>query len=118
MGELDDYGIDPHPLGHLLDPGDWDRQGHCICGDQLPAQRDWARAGMDWANILCDNCGRGYVDEEEFFAIYDAEQAADAGDTSEWKVRSVKGIAMRSGPDESSIRAWAEVLDKKGTAHG
>lgn len=109
----DEFGMSMHPKAKKFDPGDWDRGGRCICGDPLPPQREWARAGMDWSNILCSNCGRGYVDEEEFFAIYDPhdpEFAAFQMDDDEWNVRSVKGVAVRWAADRTSAQAWAEAL--------
>lgn len=45
-------------------------------------------AGMDWANILCSACGRGYVDEEDHFAIYDPDDVARNGGADDWKVKS------------------------------
>lgn len=51
----------------------WDLPGLCICGTVAPAEKDWHDAGRDWAWWCCPNCGRGYVDEEDYTAIYEAD---------------------------------------------
>lgn len=86
--EPNDLGYVVHPLGDKLKPPTWDEPGECICGAPLPPEKMWDRAGMDWANILCSACGRGYVDEEDFIAIYDPEDVEAAGGADDWKVKT------------------------------
>lgn len=70
-----------HPDADKFDPGAWERAGHCICGAELPPQREWIDAGGAWPMVKCAACGRGYVDEEEFIAFYSAEQWAEYEET-------------------------------------
>lgn len=76
-----------HPLADKLKPPTWDEPGECICGLPLPPEKEWDRAGQDWANVLCVACGRGYVNEEDFFAIYDPADVERNGGANDWKVR-------------------------------
>lgn len=70
---LDDDDMPPeHPLAHLLDVGGWNRPGRCICGAPMPPQAQW-HANSEWIHFLCPTCGRQYVDEEQYVAIYDPE---------------------------------------------
>ena len=63
-----------HPLADRFDHGTWDTPGRCICGEPLPAQRDWCDAGRVWAHVQCRACGTQYVDEDEFCVIYDGPE--------------------------------------------
>lgn len=63
--------IEAHPLADQFDCPSWTTPGSCICGTELPPRNRWTNAGMDWSNVECSKCGRGYVDEEDFIAIYD-----------------------------------------------
>ena len=49
---------------------------------------DGDRAGGDWANVLCSACGRGYVNEEDHFSIYDADAVEQLGGAGEWRVHT------------------------------
>jgi hypothetical protein len=64
-------GVPRHPDADKLDVGTWDKAGHCICGEPLPAQKDWDGQPHPWPSVTCQSCGRCYVDEEDFIAIYD-----------------------------------------------
>ena len=64
-----------HPDADRFDPGGWSRPGQCICGAALPPQHAWHDAGRDWQHIRCQECRTLFVDEEDFFAIYDDEES-------------------------------------------
>lgn len=69
---MHEHGIELHPDADKLDLGSWEEPGHCICGQALPAQKEWHDAGRDWSHVRCIACRTMYVDEGEFFLIYDA----------------------------------------------
>lgn len=64
-----------HPESHLLVPPTWERFGVCICGAPLVPMAEWCDAGSQWQHVRC-RCGRLYVDEDTFFAIYDPDDLA------------------------------------------
>ena len=67
-----DSGMMPrHPEADKLDVGTWDKPGKCICGKRLPPQKEWRDAGHQWTSVTCAKCGRCYVEEDDFIAIYD-----------------------------------------------
>ena len=68
---MDEWPVPPHPLAEQFDCPTWKEPGRCICGEPLPPMSKWTDAGSDWSNVECPKCGRGYVDEEDFIAIYD-----------------------------------------------
>lgn len=68
---LDEDAPPTHPLAGLFDCPTWDEPGRCICSAELPPMSRWKDAGGQWQNVTCQSCGRGYVDEEDFIAIYD-----------------------------------------------
>lgn len=104
----EDYGPS-HPKARKFKPGTWDEPGRCICGAPLPPQRLWDRASTDWSNILCSKCGTGYVDEEEFFAIYDPERVAEMGGPGEWKVHSDHvGTGANTAPSDGRLGAESD----------
>jgi hypothetical protein len=74
-GELDEKPDDDlppdHPAAHLFVTPTLDRWGVCICGGPLPPMAEWNDAGRDWQNVMCQSCGRQYVDEETHVAIYE-----------------------------------------------
>lgn len=65
-----------HPDADKFTCPKWDEPGECICGAALPPQKDWTDAGHQWQRIACSACGRGYVDEDDFIAFYDAAYVA------------------------------------------
>lgn len=64
-------GVPRHPLSERFTCPKWDESGQCICGAVLPPQREWIEAGHQWQRVECPSCGRGYVDEDDYIAIYD-----------------------------------------------
>lgn len=64
-----------HPLSELFVPPTHDRWGVCICGAPLVPMAEWCDAGSQWQHVRC-GCGRLYVDEDTFFAIYDPDDLA------------------------------------------
>ena len=57
----------------------WKEPGRCVCGKRLPPMSEWKNAGSDWSSVECSYCGRSFVDEEEFIAIYEADEARRIG---------------------------------------
>lgn len=66
-----DEGVDRHPLADRFLCPSWDHPGSCICGASLPPMSGWKNPGSVWTSTTCPTCGRCYVDEETFIAIYD-----------------------------------------------
>ena len=70
-GELDDL-IDEQPPRHpdadLFVAPAWDRSGVCICGAWIAPQGEWVNP-----DTTSCGCGRQFVDEENFVAIYGPE---------------------------------------------
>jgi len=52
----------------------FDKPGTCECGHELPPQSEWNDAGRDWANIECSQCGKYYVDEDVYIAMYPSKE--------------------------------------------
>lgn len=77
---LEEFGVRTHELADRMTAPKWNEPGICICGVPLPPMSQWKNAGMDWSSHVCPSCGRGYVDEEDFIAIYD--DGLDQGDES------------------------------------
>lgn len=75
-----DFGMPLHPEADKLTVPSWDEPGQCICGHPLPPVQEWNDAHHQWSNITCAECGRCYVEEDEFLAIYDegCDQDGDA----------------------------------------
>lgn len=76
-----------HSKADIFDPGTWTEPGRCICGLPLPPQKEWDRAGSDWQTVICedDGCRTMFIDEDEFFLIYDCDLhtcCADPYDTN------------------------------------
>jgi hypothetical protein len=71
-----EYGIPVHPEGDKFDGGDWEHEGHCICGQVLPPQREWHDAGCQWQHVRCPACRTLFVDEDDFTAIYEPSDEA------------------------------------------
>jgi hypothetical protein len=96
----DEYGFFPIKSRTFKCPG-WDTPGRCQCGAPLPSMSKWANAGSPWSNILCSKCGTGYVDEDDFIAIYDPDRVEAMGGVEEWEVRtSAEGDGVARVPGE------------------
>lgn len=52
----------------------WNEPNACECGAALLPMKDWDDAGRDWSNTVCSACGRFYVDEEDYIAVYDSKE--------------------------------------------
>lgn len=68
MGDLDYV---PYPESEKFTSPKREEPGQCICGAVLPPESEWIDAGRDWSHVTCLDCGRAYVDEGDYFAIYD-----------------------------------------------
>lgn len=68
----DDYPP-THPLADKMISPKWDTPGRCVCEAVLPQRSEWTDAHHQWANTTCEACGRYFVDEDEFFMIYDLD---------------------------------------------
>lgn len=68
---LEEFGVGTHPEAEKLVVPKWDAPGRCICGAELPPMSKWKNPGGQWSSIECGSCGRGFVDEEDYIAIYD-----------------------------------------------
>lgn len=66
----EEFGLPLHPEADKLIVHD-SEIGQCICGADIPAMINWKGGGSPWACWDCAECGRGYVEEDEFIAIYD-----------------------------------------------
>jgi hypothetical protein len=70
-----DAGIDRHPDADKFTCPKWSEPGQCICEAELPPQERWRNAGSAWQSVTCQQCGRMYVDEDDYIAIYDKPEA-------------------------------------------
>jgi hypothetical protein len=66
--ELD---VPRHPLADQFTAPKTDTPGQCVCGAVLAPMREWDDYPHQWAHTTCKQCGRGFVDEDDYIAIYD-----------------------------------------------
>jgi hypothetical protein len=68
----------PHPDADRFEAGeDPDaRCGTCICGEEIPPRRRWHDPVTTWSWVVCMYCRTLFVDEDDFYAIYDEPRRA------------------------------------------